>query len=1143
MPGDISRETFRREKHYNQVRMQQGRVQVDSDQNEELAISAHRTETETIDVIGACGVPEATGGFQILLTSDGGDLVITPGRIYVEGVLCELESATVDIAFLPAPLSPPRFASPFVQANRVQLQSLVLDGRPLRAGELVEVSALNQSAGQFRILGIDQQNSILVLNGSLAAFSKASQPRLRRIATYGAQADYPNPEFVSSLTSPAISPSTGAARLALADGLYIVYLDVWKREITALNDPHIREVALNGPDTATRLQTVGQIRILPVAALSPTLCDSRFAEWDALTTPFSGRMNARTVPSEDAANPCQLPPGAGFQRLENQLYRVEIQNGGPSRANVTFKWSRENASVNTRIENIANNVITVSDPGKDAVLGFANDQWVEIVDEESELKHAPRPLLQIGQVKPATRELVMKGAVPALAGRPGLMLRRWEQSGVRAGGNGLTADAGWLDLEGGVQVLFGEGSYQAGDFWLIPARIATAEIEWPPFEVPNVNPIPQSPQGVRHHFCRLAIATVFRGAITLQDCRSLFPPLTQVLEPARGVHVQQVLAVNPNNVRTRLVNDRPLLIPEFAGIDAICDQDVAAFTVQRPTCFVTVETPIPTSPGGQPPGAYTLMSLGSATSSSGNVLSWRPTAAARQFLSGLQIPTGDRGILTRFTLKGNFIWAAKDPGVFLDGEVFGFREAELSNLSARLPSGNRIRGGDLDMWFWLTRPAPPPPFRLDLLVAPSFFRIDGQSDLAPDIILKGLGGNPTPQGTNVPEYNVQLIFNSPVTNFAPNALADVVLLLCDPVNAGEAVALNTTRFNNPAPPVAGIGGQGVNFQDGSAPNIFQGRVINGNTVLFTGIPIDPPGFGQRVLRIKNVRLNGNALSFGGVPPVITVSVTVSGPGPAIPPSTQTATVGFVSSDLDFSVLSPGGAPGPVHIPLGPLNAGLLTGANRNGAISFLLSYRETVAAAFKVLKGASDDPFAVNDQAESGYGNVGPGALTVRAGGPLPAGIGVANSGTRFQASFGNIPQFINVFVTTRDVPPGGVTGPDNPPAKAVLIVPPTGGIPGPVSPGGVPLGNGLTANGVPVIQIGIAAAAGLVTWEFVARDPVLATTFETLNFGIVLASGNADNVPTAPVVNGALAPITTSLQVVPRFAGGGRSLPTFTIP
>jgi len=127
-----------------------------------------------------------------------------------------------------------------------------------------------------------------------------------------------------------------------------------------------------------------------------------------------------------------VTPGAGYQRLENQLYRVEVQRGGATRANITFKWSRENASVESTIENIANNVITVSSLGKDDVLGFANDQWVEIVDEESELKHAPRPLLQIGQVKPATRELIMKGSVPSLGGRAGLKLRRWDQSGASA---------------------------------------------------------------------------------------------------------------------------------------------------------------------------------------------------------------------------------------------------------------------------------------------------------------------------------------------------------------------------------------------------------------------------------------------------------------------------------------------------------------------------------------------------------------------------------------------------------------------------------------------------------------------------------------------------------------------------------------
>ncbi|HEX3531938.1 MAG TPA: DUF6519 domain-containing protein, partial [Thermoanaerobaculia bacterium] len=35
MKGDFSRDTFRKRKHYNRVRMQQGRVQLDADWNEQ----------------------------------------------------------------------------------------------------------------------------------------------------------------------------------------------------------------------------------------------------------------------------------------------------------------------------------------------------------------------------------------------------------------------------------------------------------------------------------------------------------------------------------------------------------------------------------------------------------------------------------------------------------------------------------------------------------------------------------------------------------------------------------------------------------------------------------------------------------------------------------------------------------------------------------------------------------------------------------------------------------------------------------------------------------------------------------------------------------------------------------------------------
>ena len=240
-----------------------------------------------------------------------------------------------------------------------------------------------------------------------------------------------------------------------------------------------------------------------------------------------GDVNARTQVFEDPKNPCLLPPSSGYHRLENQLYRVEVHTGG-TRDDATFKWSRDNGMVVTSIEQSDVNVVTVFDIGKDEVLGFAGGQWVEIVDAESTLKGTPHPLVQIDKVDPATRKITMQTSVAAFKNTPYLKLRRWDPTDNMAKTDGIEMTAGWLDLEGGIQVQFAQGSYRSGDYWLIPARTATGEIEWPPFEVPNTHPIPQPPIGIRHHYCRLALLKVQGGNLHLEDCREKFPPLTEI---------------------------------------------------------------------------------------------------------------------------------------------------------------------------------------------------------------------------------------------------------------------------------------------------------------------------------------------------------------------------------------------------------------------------------------------------------------------------------------------------------------------------------------------------------------------------------------------------------------------------------------
>ena len=70
MKGDFSRQTFDPTKHYNGVLMQQGRVQLDADWNEQQAIHRYRTETATYDIIGYSGAPAQNPGFEITLGQD-----------------------------------------------------------------------------------------------------------------------------------------------------------------------------------------------------------------------------------------------------------------------------------------------------------------------------------------------------------------------------------------------------------------------------------------------------------------------------------------------------------------------------------------------------------------------------------------------------------------------------------------------------------------------------------------------------------------------------------------------------------------------------------------------------------------------------------------------------------------------------------------------------------------------------------------------------------------------------------------------------------------------------------------------------------------------------------------------------------------
>ena len=346
-----------------------------------------------------------------------------------------------------------------------------------------------------------------------------------------------------------------------------------------------------------------------------------------MTAPGSGTLEARAQPAP-TGDPL-LPPDAGYQRLENQLYRVEIHQASSSGSTApTFKWSRENGSVVTAVELekpiVTGNQLVVQSLGSDGVLGFADDQWIEIVDDSTERRGEPRQLLQIETVDGPTRKITLKGNVPSasdLGSHP--KLRRWDQSGVTATEHGVAITEDFQALEDGVEVSFSDGAYKAGDYWLIPARTATGDIEWP-FD------IPQPPFGIKHHYCRLAEVVVQGTQFgKVSDLRDSFNTLADNL-------IVQVVVVDDANP---LGNGSAIKGSELArGLEISLNRMIDPASATRAACFVTlelpflVELPLGAATRRQMVGFQPLVLAATVQGNDPMKIAWNPVPATQDYL-------------------------------------------------------------------------------------------------------------------------------------------------------------------------------------------------------------------------------------------------------------------------------------------------------------------------------------------------------------------------------------------------------------------------------------------------------------------------------------------------------------------------------
>jgi hypothetical protein len=339
-------------------------------------------------------------------------------------------------------------------------------------------------------------------------------------------------------------PDLPGVGLTEPPGRYIAYLDVWRRLITSAEKPSLSEVALGGPDTATRSRTVWQVRVRSETAPQPPRIGS-------------GRLRARADGSGPVTSPCDAPTSTGFRRLDNQLYRVEIRDpdrdaaGEPRQA--TFLWSRENGSVTARLVKLNGNDLVLDSIGRDGRLSF-DKGWVELTNPGQVLRGEPGFLGSIGPVQGTTVTVTWVGdSPPDDFDTDGAIVRRWESGPLPVR---LPADPekDWIDLESGVQIQFRDTGFRTGDFWLIPARTANLEgvpaepglagnVDWPQ---DADGPECLRPEGIWHSYADIAGLVLGDDGWTVTDLRPVFPPITELAAAVEvgyaGGDGQQVLA-------------------------------------------------------------------------------------------------------------------------------------------------------------------------------------------------------------------------------------------------------------------------------------------------------------------------------------------------------------------------------------------------------------------------------------------------------------------------------------------------------------------------------------------------------------------------------------------------------------------------
>jgi hypothetical protein len=462
MHGDFSRLTFLPANHFSAVLSQQGRVQLDAEDNEARAIETHYLRTLITDLLGPAAGPSGpvetppgtpgtndNGGFEIepVAKSKPPDVSISFGRYYVDGLLCENDPAGTITSYWD---QPDAYLDPDSATDRLPDPPFLVY---LLVWERLITAAENPA---IREVALGDQGPDTAVRAKIVWQVRAVPAKA---VFQGAVPKKPDPGAVGQ------------------------QLRAWLGKLR---------------DSSPMLRA----RTAPPDPGSTTPC---------ITPPQAGYRGL-----ENQLYRVEVCTGNGRGPTGK----------APTSTPATFTWSRENGSVVFPILKIDQTKVFLATMGRDTHLGLEVGDWVEIVDEATALSFGQAKLLQVTDLSMADRSVTLSEAPPPTAAadpdrRP--MLRRWDQREPEGAPQSLNipplgpdnalqvqegdGETDWIDLENGIQIQFqpptgNPRSYWRGDYWLIPARTLTNAIEWPD-QGGAAAWLP--PHGVRYHVAPLAI--------------------------------------------------------------------------------------------------------------------------------------------------------------------------------------------------------------------------------------------------------------------------------------------------------------------------------------------------------------------------------------------------------------------------------------------------------------------------------------------------------------------------------------------------------------------------------------------------------------------------------------------------------------